>query len=172
MKLLLLTVLLFSSLISYSQQGVIYFTNKKVPFEDFNPSSNCLNVLSFKIESDVDAAANQAGNGKSFELIDSTPGDLLALGHAEGLSVSSQEPQIQLAIIRQDTNVNESHIVEAEVALTIGYTGTTGTPHDLFRLWPAGCCNRSTAQFLDRSTRGDECLVDLDFCCSFPNASG
>jgi hypothetical protein len=76
---------------------------------------------------DVDAAANAKGYGKSFELIDSTPGDLAALGHVAGLVISSQEPEIQVDINRQDTNVNESFIVKADVALEIGYQGTTGT---------------------------------------------
>tara|TARA_R100000951_G_scaffold116766_1_gene130557 strand:+ start:193 stop:2352 length:2160 start_codon:yes stop_codon:yes gene_type:complete len=77
--------------------------------------------------SDADADANGKGEGKAFELIDSTPGDLLALGHAVGLTVSSQEPEVEVSIIRQDTNTNESHIVKAEVALKLGYVGTSAT---------------------------------------------
>lgn len=75
------------------------------------------------ISSDVDADANEKGWGKSFELIDSTPGDLAVLGVAEGLVVSSQEPEIELSVKRQDTNTNEAFAVEAEVAFTIGYDG-------------------------------------------------
>lgn len=76
---------------------------------------------------DADANANQKGWGKSFELVDSTPGDLAALGHAAGLTVSSQEPEIEIAINRQDTNVNESFLAAAEVAMEVGYDGTTAT---------------------------------------------
>lgn len=78
-------------------------------------------------QSDVDADANEKGWGKSFELIDSTPGDLAVLGHAAGLTVSSQEPEIEFCVKRQDTNTNESFAVEAEVAITIGYDGTSAT---------------------------------------------
>lgn len=82
---------------------------------------------SIQIQSDVDAAANQAGHGKSFELIDSTPGNLALLGLTVGLSVASQEPKVQLDIKRTDTNTNESIIVDADVALQIGCVATTGT---------------------------------------------
>lgn len=75
------------------------------------------------ISSDVDADANEKGWGKSFELIDSNPGDLNVLGVAEGLVVSSQEPEIELSVKRQDTNTNEAFAIESEVAFTIGYDG-------------------------------------------------
>lgn len=75
------------------------------------------------ISSDVDADANEKGWGKSFELIDSNLGDLNVLGVAEGLVVSSQEPEIELSVKRQDTNTNEAFAIESEVAFTIGYDG-------------------------------------------------
>jgi hypothetical protein len=76
---------------------------------------------------DADANANEKGYGKSFELIDSTPGDIAVLGVDAGLVVSSQEPEIEFSVKRQDTNTNESYNVKAEIALTIGYDGTTAT---------------------------------------------
>lgn len=79
------------------------------------------------IQAEVDATANGKGWGKSFELIDANPGDLALLGLSEGLYFSSQEPEVQLDITRQDNNTNESFLVEAEVALLIGYEGTTAT---------------------------------------------
>lgn len=82
---------------------------------------------SIKIQSDVDAAANAAGHGKSFELIDSTPGDLSALGLAAGLVVSAQEPKIQLDIKRTDTNVNESFVIDSDATLLVGYAGTSAS---------------------------------------------
>jgi hypothetical protein len=82
---------------------------------------------SFKLTMSADANAHQKGWGKSFELIDSTPGDLAALGHEEALNVSSQEPEVQVAINRADTNVNEAFLVEAQIAMEIGYFGTTAT---------------------------------------------
>jgi hypothetical protein len=84
-----------------------------------------VDALVFK--SDADADANGKGYGKSFELVDSTPGDLVVIGFTESLTVSSQEPEVEFTVIRQDTNTNESFVVEAEVALTMGYDGTTGT---------------------------------------------
>jgi len=79
------------------------------------------------IKSDADADANGKGWGKSFELIDSTPGDLAVIGYSTGLTVSSQEPEIEFSVKRQDTNTNEIFVIEAEVALTLGYEGTTAT---------------------------------------------
>lgn len=80
-----------------------------------------------KIQIDADASAHTKGFGKSFELIDSTPGDLAALALVEGLSISSVEPKHQIDINRADTNVNEAFQAEAEVALEVGYQGTTAT---------------------------------------------
>lgn len=70
---------------------------------------------------------NDKGWGKSFELVDSTPGDLAVLGHTAGLVVSSQEPEVEISIKRQDTNTNEAFVVEAEIAFTIGYDGTSAS---------------------------------------------
>lgn len=82
---------------------------------------------SIKLTMSVDANANQKGWGKSFELIDYTPGDLAAIGLLQDLTVSSAEPEVQIDINRQDTNVNESFLALGEVALDIGYFGTTAT---------------------------------------------
>jgi hypothetical protein len=74
-----------------------------------------------------DSAAWGKGWGKSFELVDSTPGDLAALGLAAGLTESSQEPVIDVNIINTNTNVNQTLAVSADIALEVGYAGTTGT---------------------------------------------
>ena len=81
---------------------------------------------SFKLKMAVDAAANRKGWGKSFELIDNSS-DLASLGHVAGLSVSSQEPAIEIAISRPDTGFSETLAASADVALLIGYAGTTAT---------------------------------------------
>jgi hypothetical protein len=83
------------------------------------------NTLTISV--DADAAAWRKGFGKSLELIDSTPGDLAVLGLDPGLIASSQEPEVEVNIIRPDTNTNESIEAKAEVALNIGYAGTTAT---------------------------------------------
>lgn len=80
-----------------------------------------------KISADADASANQSGTSKSFELIEVNAGDLAALGLVEGISSSSQEPQIQLDVKRTDVNLNESFVIDAESALEIGYEGDTAT---------------------------------------------
>jgi hypothetical protein len=80
---------------------------------------------SLAISVDLDSNANGKGFGKSFEFIDSTAGDLAVLGFDEELIVSSQEPEVQVAINRQDTNTNESFLIEAQVALSVGYDGTS-----------------------------------------------
>lgn len=79
------------------------------------------------ISSDADLAAGTKGWGKSFELVETTPGDLAALGLDAGLTVSSQEPKVQIDINRSDVNLNEAFQAEAAIALQIGYEGTSGT---------------------------------------------
>lgn len=75
----------------------------------------------------VDSSAWAKGWGKSFELVDSTSGDLAALGLVVGISFSSQEPVIEM----QDSNINrgisETLQASASIALEVGYQGTTGT---------------------------------------------
>lgn len=83
------------------------------------------NTLTIKYS--VDSLANQKGYGKSFELIDSTPGDLAVIGLDEAIYTSSAEPMIELSIIRPDIAVNETIEASADVALTLGYDGTTAT---------------------------------------------
>ena len=82
---------------------------------------------SFKLTVAIDSAAYRKGWGKSLELIDFTPGDLAALGHIAGLTVSAQEPSIEVAITRPDIGLNETLDVNSDIALQIGYLGTTAT---------------------------------------------
>lgn len=75
----------------------------------------------------VDASANRKGFGKSFELIDSTPGDLAALGLLDSLIVSSQEPAVEIQVVNSNAGKNEIHNISPSIAMTIGYQGTTAT---------------------------------------------
>jgi hypothetical protein len=75
----------------------------------------------------VDPAAYSEGNGKSFELIDSTPGDLAALGLTAGLITSSQEPAVEVQIINSSAGVNEIFNISPSIILSVGYEGTTAT---------------------------------------------
>ena len=99
--------------------------NAQLPAGILASAGSAANAL--KLTMAVDAAANSKGSGKSFEIVDPTPGDLAALGLQEGLTVSSAEPEVQIDINRQDTNVNEAFLATAEVAMLIGYQGTTAT---------------------------------------------
>jgi hypothetical protein len=82
---------------------------------------------SIKLKIATDAAANRKGWGKSFELVDSSPGDLAALGLVAGQFNSSQEPAVEVAISRSDIGLSETLDINADIALFIGYQGTTAT---------------------------------------------
>jgi hypothetical protein len=75
----------------------------------------------------ADPASYSEGYGKSFELIDSTPGDLAALGFLPELTFSSQEPGVEVSIINVTANVNQTLNVNPAIAFTIGYEGTTAS---------------------------------------------
>lgn len=75
----------------------------------------------------ADPLAWNEGWGKSFELIDSTSGDLASLGLVAGLTVSSQEPSIEVQDSNMSRGVSETLSASANVALTVGYQGTTAT---------------------------------------------
>jgi hypothetical protein len=79
------------------------------------------------ISLDSDPANHRKGWGKSFELIDSTPGDLAALGLVENLYVSGAESNVEINIARSSTNTDETLEAKGEIALEIGYAGTTAT---------------------------------------------
>lgn len=82
---------------------------------------------SVKLIVDPDMLAHQKGWGKSLEIIEVTAGGLAALGLEEALHVSAAEPSVQIDVKRSDINLNESTVAAAEVALAIGYEGTTAT---------------------------------------------
>ena len=81
---------------------------------------------SLQLTYDADAAANSRGYGKALELIEGS-GSLAALGHTEGLVTSAAEPEVQTDIVNEATNINESFLALASVALRLGYEGTTAT---------------------------------------------
>jgi hypothetical protein len=85
------------------------------------------NATSITLTVNTDPDANTEGYGKSFELIDSTPGDLAALGLLAGLSVSADEPGIEVSVTQPAIGFSETLDVSPDIALNIGYQGTTGT---------------------------------------------
>ena len=84
-------------------------------------------LATITIKAVVDSAANAKGYSKSFELFDVGSVDLPALGFSNGVVKSSVEPKIQVDINRSDIALNEHFIVSAEVAMNIGYVGTSCT---------------------------------------------
>ena len=83
------------------------------------------NSIALTMAADSDAWDN--GWGKSFELVDSTPGDLAALGLSAGLNVSSQEPAIEMQDSNMSRAVSETLQASADIAFMVGYQGTTAT---------------------------------------------
>ena len=75
----------------------------------------------------ADPDAWDSGWGKSFELIDTTPGDLASLGLVVGLTVSSQEPSVEVQDSNMNRGVSETLSAAADIALNVGYQGTTAT---------------------------------------------
>lgn len=84
-------------------------------------------LTAFTLTISPDATAYRKGWGKSFELIDSTPGDLASLGLLPGLTVSSQEPAVEVQVINTTVGANEVFNINAGIALMVGYQGTTAT---------------------------------------------
>ncbi len=74
-----------------------------------------------------DPAAYSEGYGKSFELVDTTPGDLAALGFLPELTVSSTEPGVEVSIINVTAGVNNTLNINPGIAFLVGYEGTTAT---------------------------------------------
>lgn len=71
----------------------------------------------------ADAANYRKGWGKSIEI--AAPAALLQL--TAGLYKSGAESQVELSVVRNDINLNETLLAKGDVALEIGYQGTTAT---------------------------------------------
>lgn len=80
-----------------------------------------------KLKLDTDPANYRKGWGKSFELIEVNAGDLAKLGLTAGLYISGAESEVEWQIVRSDIGVNEAFLAKGEVALKVGYQGTTAT---------------------------------------------
>jgi hypothetical protein len=79
-----------------------------------------------KIALDPAATQYQLGWGRSFELIDSTPGDLAKLGLTAGLSVAATEPSCTIALNQKRDLLVEEETVGGNVVLSIGRDTTGG----------------------------------------------
>lgn len=75
----------------------------------------------------ADAANFRKGWGKSFELVDSTSGKLALLGLTAGLVVSSAESIVEVSVIRSDIGLNETLEASGDIALQVGYGGTSAS---------------------------------------------
>lgn len=80
-----------------------------------------------KVELDPAATQYQLGWGRSFQLIDSTPGDLAKLGLTSGLTVASAEPSATITINQKRDLLIESDIVGGNVVMTIGRDASVGS---------------------------------------------
>lgn len=105
--------------------NLIIELNTMLPAGIVASTGTASNSLKFTVSADV--AAYRKGWGKSFELYDSTPGDLAAIGLVAGLVTSATEPGVEVSIVRADNNTNETFDINASIALQIGYVGTTAT---------------------------------------------
>lgn len=76
---------------------------------------------------DADVGAYRRGFGKSLELIETTPADLAKFGLVAGLYSSSVEPAVSTQIVNVTNSINENWQATSDVALRIGYQGTTAT---------------------------------------------
>ena len=76
---------------------------------------------------DVDATANQNGQGKSLELVDSTPADLAKIGLVVGQTVSSVESAMTVTLKQTRDLLQEQETVGGNIVLTGGYTGVETT---------------------------------------------
>lgn len=109
---------------------------------DHNNIANLIIELNALLPVGIDASAGVAANsvkftmvadpvnyrkgwGKSFELIETSAGDLALIGHDAGLVKSGAESEVEVSIVRSDTGLNETLEAKGEVALEIGYQGTT-----------------------------------------------
>jgi hypothetical protein len=72
------------------------------------------------------ATAHQLGWGRSFELIDSTPGDLAKLGLQAGLYSAAAEPSVTLLLNQKRDDLQESEELGGNIVLTVGNDGTGG----------------------------------------------
>lgn len=85
------------------------------------------NATSISLTVSPDSGANSNGWGKSFELFDTTPGDLAALGLSAGMYVSADEPAVEVQVSNPSVNFNETLDMSATIALNIGYTDASAT---------------------------------------------
>jgi hypothetical protein len=81
---------------------------------------------SVKLEMDAAPSQYQEGWGRSFELVDSTPGDLTKLGLVAGVSVSVAEPSCTISLNQKRDLLVEEDTVGGHVVLEIGRDNTGG----------------------------------------------
>ena len=79
-----------------------------------------------KLQMDAAPSQYQEGWGRSFELVDSTPGDLAKLGLTAGLYSASSEPSCTITINQKRDLIAEEDTVGGHVILEIGRDSTGG----------------------------------------------
>lgn len=81
---------------------------------------------SVKLELTASSMHYQNGWGRSFELVESTPGDLAKLGLTAGLSTAASEPGCTITLSQKRDLIVEEDMVGGNVVLTIGRDATGG----------------------------------------------
>lgn len=81
---------------------------------------------SVRLTMDAAAAQYQLGWGRSFELVDSTPGDLAKLGLTTGMRSSALEPSDTITINQKRDLITETDTVGGNIILEIGRDATGG----------------------------------------------
>lgn len=76
---------------------------------------------------DADATANQNGQGKSIQLVDTNAGDLAKIGHVVGTTYSSVESAMTVTLKQTRDLLEEQETVGGNIVLTGGYTGVGAT---------------------------------------------
>ncbi len=78
----------------------------------------------FELNVNADAANYRKGWGKTLEIVS---GDLTDLALTAGMYKSAAESEIEVSIIRSDIGLNETLEAKGQIAMEVGYVGTTAT---------------------------------------------
>lgn len=84
-------------------------------------------VSTLQVTVDVDATANQNGQGKTMELIDDTNAPLAEMGLAEALTASTVESAMTVTMKQTRDLLEEQETVGGNVTLQAGYDGVNAT---------------------------------------------
>lgn len=79
----------------------------------------------FELNINADTANYRKGWGKSFEIVAGP--DLVSFALSAGLYKSAAESEVEVSVIRSDIGLNETLEAKGQIAMEVGYAGTTAT---------------------------------------------